>query len=621
MNIQKRNSKPRAPISLAGSTSAAAFSAAAPHSSIRTRSESPRLHRPPPSRLEKLASSIPHKRIIAAMLLLSTIALYLLLSSESVEAASAKVAGYPTPSGKLRRLACPDYKYYASRRHSPFSAGRYRIPYQRPVAECRLFHSDAVEKKISEITKKMADPDLARLFENTFPNTLDTTVKWHLNSSSPQLAQSFIVTGDINAQWIRDSTNQLAQYQLLAKDDPALRTLLLGAINTQTDFILQSPYCNAFQPPFASGLDATSNGQEDTVHPVYDRDVVFECKYEIDSLGSFLSLANQFYKSTGDSSFVTPRWLAAVQLILDVVEEQSVGTFGPTGQPNDMTYTFQRITNLGSETLNLGGIGNPLGSNTSLVRSAFRPSDDACIFQFFIPGNAFLAVELAETAKVLKAINKNPELAKVLEAKSDAIKKAVDKHGVISHPIFGKVYAYEVDGYGSHVFMDDANLPSLLSLPLMGFLKTSDPIYQNTRKMVLSRFGNPYFLNGTQFKGIGGPHIGIQNAWPLSLLVQAQTTDDDDEIVNAIEIVLAVSAELGLIHESVNIDRAKDYTRPWFAWANSVFAQTILDLAERKPSLLFGEGARLNGKSQTGAAQEVAAAAGAVEKEKVLGFV
>jgi meiotically up-regulated gene 157 (Mug157) protein len=535
----------------------------------------------------------PRRGIIIAMLLASSL-VYLLLWP--LAAASRTSSFNPAdPKAAYRREACPDYKDYSARRHPPYTTGRYQLPFQRPAAECRLFKSDAVEAKIASMTAQIADVDLARLFENCFPNTLDTTVRWHKTSDDPTEIQSFIVTGDINAQWLRDSTNQLKQYQSLAKDDPALQKLLLGAINTQADFVLESPYCNAFQPPKASGLDPSSNGQDDSVHPTYDPDVVFECKYEIDSLASFLSLADQYYASTGDASFITPKWLSAVQTVLDVIEEQSVGTFSASGEPNDMTYTFQRQTNIGTETLSLNGIGNPLACNTSLVRSAFRPSDDACILQFFIPGNAFLSVELGRAAALLRKTKKAPELAKTLQKKSDEICAAVWKYGTTTHPVWGKVFAYEVDGYGSTILMDDANLPSLLALPLLGFVDRNDPTYQNTRKMVLAREGNPFYLVGSQFRGVGGPHIGITHAWPLSLLVQAMTSDDDDEIVNAVEMVLKVSAKEGLIHESVNVERSADYTRPWFAWANSVFAQTILDLVERKPELLIGKSARING--------------------------
>jgi len=523
------------------------------------------------------------------MLLLTGVFLYLLLSPTD----AAGNSGFSKQDAYLRQ-ACPDYKDYSGRRHLPFTDSEYRVPYQRPAPECRLFSSNAVEAKIKEITSKMASVDLARLFENCFPNTLDTTVRWHLPSKDPKKAQSFIVTGDINAQWLRDSTNQLQQYQPLAKDDPELKTLLLGAINTQAIFVNESRYCNAFQPPLASGLEPTSNGQDDTVEPVYEPYIVFECKYEIDSLASFLSLSNQFYASTSDASFITPLWVSAVQRVVQVIEEQSIGTFSPSGYPYDMTYTFQRKTTVGTETLNLGGIGNPLASNTSLVRSAFRPSDDACILQFFIPGNAFLSVELERTAKLLASAKKNLPLSKTLQSYSDSIRAAIMKHGVIEHPEFGKVFVYETDGYGSHLIMDDANLPSLLSLPLLGFVPSTDPIYQNTRRMILSRQGNPYYLVGSKFQGIGGPHIGIKHAWPISLLVQAMTSDDDNEIVGLMESVLNASAKLGLIHESVNVEHPQaDYTRSWFAWANSVYAHAILDLAERKPGLIFGKGARL----------------------------
>ncbi|CCX05783.1 hypothetical protein FPQ18DRAFT_332837 [Pyronema domesticum] len=520
----------------------------------------------------------------------------LLLSAALLTTASAYTDRKPSLHS---RAACPDYKDYSTRRHGPYSTGRYSLPFQRPSTECRLFTSPAVEAKIKQITSQLADPDLARLFENTFPNTLDTTVRWHQTATPAEASQSFIVTGDINAQWLRDSTNQLAQYQSLAPKDPALKTLLLGAINTQADYVLESPYCNAFQPPRSSGLAPTSNGQNDRVHPTYDPNLVFECKYEIDSLASFLSLGNQYYAATGDGSFMTAKWVEAVQTVMQVIEEQSTGTFAPGGRPADMTYTFSRQTDIGTETLNLGGIGNPLASNTSLIRSAFRPSDDATIMQFFIPGNAFMSVELQRTADILSKHSKDPknkELAKTMAQKSKDIKKAIYKYGVTTHPEFGKVFAYEVDGYGSHVMMDDANLPSLLALPLLGFIEQDDPLYQSTRKMVLSPKANPYYLPGASFSGIGGPHIGIKNAWPISRLVQAMTSDDDDEIVESVEMVLKTAAELGLIHESVEVQQGKEFTRSWFAWANSVFAHTILDLVERKPGLVIGPKARLNGK-------------------------
>jgi meiotically up-regulated gene 157 (Mug157) protein len=397
------------------------------------------------------------------------------------------------------------------------------------------------------------------------------------------------VTGDISAEWLRDSTNQLAQYQRLAKKDKAIENLLLGAINTQAEYMIASPYCNAFQPPPPSKIKTSDNGQGDTVHPAYEPSQVFECKYEIDSLAHFLSLANQFHNHTGSTAFINKRWLLALDSLLEVIDQQSQSTFdADTGAFVQQEYRFQRNTNTGTETLNLAGNGNPLNYGTGLVRSAFRPSDDATILGFFIPGNAMLAVELKRTATILAQANK-PKLAQALRSRGERIEKGVWEHGVVQHATHGAVFAFEVDGYGSAIIMDDANLPSLLALPILGFLRRDERTYQNTRKMILSKGGNPYFLTGSEFKGIGGPHIGFMNAWPMSLLVQAMTSDDDAEIKGLLTAVKMVSP-LGVVHESVNVEALGDYTRSWFAWANSVFAQTILDVAERKPHLLFGEG-------------------------------
>jgi len=511
------------------------------------------------------------------------------------------------PRARAKILAaCPAYEHYARFPHHPYSEGPLELPFQRPAKRCRTFESPLVEKVIKDMNEKMVDKDMARIFENAFPNTLDTTVKWHVDGTEKvskahsswlgrtgawEGAQSFIVTGDISAEWLRDSTNQLAQYQRLAKKDKAIENLLLGAINTQSEYMIASPYCNAFQPPPPSKIKTSDNGQGDSVHPAYEPSQVFECKYEIDSLAHFLSLANQFHNHTGSTAFINKRWLLALDSLLAVIDQQSQSTFDPeTGSFVQQEYRFQRNTNTGTETLNLAGNGNPLNYGTGLVRSAFRPSDDATILGFFIPGNAMLAVELKRTADILTKTNKHPKLAQALRSRGERIEKGVWEHGVVTHAKYGPVFAFEVDGYGSSIIMDDANLPSLLALPLLGFLRPEERTYQSTRKMILSKDGNPYFLTGSEFKGIGGPHIGFMNAWPMSLLVQAMTSDDDAEIKGLLTAVKMVSP-LGVIHESVNVEALGDYTRSWFAWANSVFAQTILDVAERKPHLLFGEGA------------------------------
>ncbi|KAI0482011.1 hypothetical protein GGR56DRAFT_618121 [Xylariaceae sp. FL0804] len=493
--------------------------------------------------------------------------------------------------------ACPDYTHYSAYPHRPLSEGPLQLPFQRPNPHCRTFHSDAIEKVIQDMTSRMRDPDLARLFENAFPSTTDTTVKFHTPGSKDgkknangkwEGPHSFVITGDIIAEWLRDSTNQLSPYQPLAKKDPKIYDLILGAVNTQAEFVIESPYCNAFQPPPISGLPISHNGQEDIVHPAYEPSAVFECKYELDSLAHFLALANDFNDHTGSTDFMTDRWFLALETVLTVLEQQSMPTFDPeTGRFHRNEYTFSRSTTTGTETLNLNGVGNPLNNGTGLIRSAFRPSDDATILGFFIPANAMMAVELKRASNMLQKANKNA-MAEKLEKWSQTISDGIWEHGVVHHKVFGNVFAYEVDGYGSSIIMDDANYPSLLALPLMGFVSADDETYQNTRRMLLSKQSNPYYLTGRDFHGIGGPHVGLTNAWPMSLLIQAQTSNDDDEIMDCVYFVLR-SSKFGLVHESVDVNKMGTWTRSWFAWANGVFAETILDIAKRKPYLIFGE--------------------------------
>lgn len=429
-----------------------------------------------------------------------------------------------------------------------------------------------MEEIIDEVTSRMEDKDLARIFENAFPNTLDTTVRWHVDGTKKHSAlkhyhngawagpQSFIVTGDINAEWLRDSTNQLAQYQTLAKKDKGIESLILGAINTQVEYVIESPYCNAFQPPPPSGEPAPSNGQDDTVHPVYESQRVFECKYELDSLAHFLALGNKFHNITGSKDYLHGRYYTAIDTILEVLEQQSKPTFNvKTGKFERNEYTFRRMTKDGTETLNLKGVGNPLGPGTGLARSAFRPSDDATVFGFLIPSNAQMSVELKRTAAIVKSAGKEG-LAEKLQERGERMEKGVWEHGVVNHKKYGEVFAFEVDGYGSSLIIDDANMPSLLGLPTLGFLEKSDKTYQNTRKMILERSGNPYYLQGKAFSGIGGPHVGLQHAWPMSRLVQAMTSDDDNEIRLALSDVRDIS-RFGLVNEAINVQRPTDYSR------------------------------------------------------------
>ncbi|QPG76086.1 hypothetical protein FOA43_003472 [Brettanomyces nanus] len=495
---------------------------------------------------------------------------------------------YVSRLGMQQSSLCPNYSDYSKVPHRPKSTGRLHLPYMRPRRECRTFGSKVVEQVIEDLQARIEDPDLFRLFENAFPNTLDTTVWWYEPSDKKTgTPRAFIATGDIAAEWLRDSAHQLSVYIPLIPYDENLQKLVKGAIVQQALYIRTAAYCNAFQPPKESRIESQPSAI-DFVGPRPNWDTVFECKWEIDSLASFLSLTNQYIESSGDTSILTQEaWVSAFKSIIYVLRRQIMSSFDKVSQLEPPYYVFQRDTSSGTETLPLGGRGNPVARDIGLIRSAFRPSDDACIFQFFIPGNAHLAVELVKLSPLMDAVGLDALASKALYF-GTKIKKAIMEHAVVESKKYGKVFAYEIDGFGGINMMDDANIPSLLSLPDLGFIKKDDEIYKNTRKMILSEEGNPYYLKGNYFEGIGGPHIGLRSAWPLSLLVQIRTSDDDDEILKLLDTVLTTTGGLGLMHESIHINSPSHaFTRSWFSWCNSEFAKTILDLAERKPKLIF----------------------------------
>ncbi|KAI1172091.1 glycoside hydrolase family 125 protein [Nemania sp. FL0916] len=495
-----------------------------------------------------------------------------------------------SPAFHRRAAACPDYSDYSQQPHQPFSAGKYNLSQMRPEPACRKFVLPEVEQTIDEMKDLVKDPDLFRLFENTFPNTLDTTISWKgFANNGTEEELTFVTTGDIVAMWLRDSANQLRSYKSLLKANSStesLASLFRGAINLQSRYIISNPYCNAFQPPSESGLPPVDNSAADTdnVTPSYNKDFVFECKYELDSISAFLQLSSDYYEKTKDTQFFGKfQWVKAVQTILDVAEGLLVGTYADDGSVNSSPYKFQRTTTAGTETLTNSGIGNPVKSGTGLVRSAFRPSDDATIYQLFIPANMQFSSYLGKCATIMKALD--ADVAKQMSSLSNSVKNGIEKHGKVTHAKFGEIYAYEIDGFGSSNLMDDANVPSLLSAPILDFLDASDKTYQNTRKFVLSTW-NPYYMHGPVINGTGGPHVGPGMAWPMSIITELLTSDNDNEILTGLHTLVSSTDGLGLIHESVNTFDASKWTRQWFSWANGLFGEMLLGLKDRKPKLL-----------------------------------
>lgn len=289
---------------------------------------------------------------------------------------------------------------------------------------------------------------------------------------------------------------------------------------------------------------------------------MFECKYELDSLAAFLQISTNYYQATNDSSFFSKySWTSAVNTILNVTKALEIGTYASDGSVNTSPYTFTRETTAGTETLSNSGIGNPVQEGTGLVRSAFRPSDDACIYQLFVPANMMFSRYLSSASSIASAIG-NTALSSQMSSFASSVSAAISAHGIVTDPIYGQIFAYEVDGFGSRNLMDDANLPSLLGVPFMGFADAGDHVYNATRAFILSK-NNPYFMRGPVINAVGGPHEGPGMAWPMASIIRILTTDNDTEISTALKEIVSSTDNLGLIHESINTFNATHYTRQW----------------------------------------------------------
>lgn len=380
--------------------------------------------------------------------------------------------------------------------------------------------------------------------------------------------------------WLRDSANQMQSYISILKpssDSSSLASLWRGVINTQARYISVSPYCNSFQPPVESKINFTSSGSGDKVFPNYDPNFVFECKYELDSLAAFLQVSAEYYQKTQDIDFFGKyKWVEAVKAIMKLANDMQTPTYAANGAVNASPYRFERSTTRGSETLTNDGSGNPVQNGTGLIRSAFRPSDDTTIYQLFIPANMQFSSYLQQASQIMAKLPGQTDLANQMEALAKQVQKAIAQHGIIQHPVLGSIYAFEVDGFGSSTIMDDANIPSLLSAPLLGFVKSSEKVYQNTRNMILSS-QNPYYMRGPLLNAVGGPHTGPGNSWPMASIVRILTSDNFGEIRGELSALVGSTAGRGLIHESVSTFDPEVFTRPWYVMSRfSVVVEILL---------------------------------------------
>ncbi|AFL86699.1 hypothetical protein Terro_0350 [Terriglobus roseus DSM 18391] len=444
----------------------------------------------------------------------------------------------------------------------------------RPAPAERLFRSAAVEDAIKAVSRDIADTELRTIFGNCLPNTLDTTV---FHSDSGGKLDTFVITGDIDALWLRDSSAQMQPYLPFAKQDPALARVIAGLIHRHAQCILLDPYANAFRrKPTDSPLEWAVKDATDHKPGVGER------KWEIDSLCYPIRLAHGYWKATGDTKPFDSEWVAAATLIVKTFREQQ-------RQNGRGPYHFQRAAQSPTDSVILDGYGAPTRPN-GMLHSIFRPSDDSCTYPLFVPANLFAVVALRMLSELATALH-NTTLAADASALAEEVLVATTHHGRVTHPRMGEIWAYEIDGFGNVNLMDDANAPGLLSIAYLGATgrnsagQPDDALYARTRAFALSD-ENPYFFKGKAAEGIGGPHVGLDFIWPMSITMRALTSTNDAEIRTCLRTLRDSTAGTHFMHEAFHKDDPSKFTRPWFAWANTLFGELVLKVHRERPAIL-----------------------------------
>ncbi|MBK9732761.1 MAG: glycoside hydrolase family 125 protein [Chitinophagaceae bacterium] len=444
---------------------------------------------------------------------------------------------------------------------------RPEFPSNRPALKERKFTSEAVEQLIAEIKPAIADKEIAWLFENCFPNTLDTTIDYEPVKGKPD---TFIITGDIDAMWLRDSTAQVWPYLPLILKDEKLKKLVQGLINRQVKCVLKDPYANAFY----KDLSKESSWKSDQPSPIAG---VHERKWEVDSLCYVIRLSNEYYALTGDASLFDKDWDKAMRL--------TVSTFRTEQRKNGTSpYSFVRKTDNMIDAPVFSGTGAPI-KPVGLICSMFRPSDDATTFPFLIPSNLFAMLSLRQLSAIYKTSLKEIAFSTECNDFANELETAIHQHAVTTHLTFGTIYSYEIDGFGNRLFMDDANVPSLMSLAYLGVHSVEDPLYKRTRSFLVSD-ANPYYFKGNIAEGQGSPHTGKEKIWPMGIILRAMTSDRNEEIVQCLKMLKHTHANTGFMHEAFNKDNPDDYSRKWFAWANTLFGEMIIKIYRERKELL-----------------------------------
>ena len=360
---------------------------------------------------------------------------------------------------------------------------------------------------------------------------------------------AYVKTGDIPAEWLRDASAQVRPYLYFAKSDPDVRQLLRAIIAREAKYLEIDPYANAFTFDYR----------------------VWERKFELDSLAYTVILAWSYWKTTGDRSIFTADEALAFDNVFETMKRES-------DHPRNSTYTHPEM---------FQSKGRQVGY-TGMIWSGFRPSDDACYYNYLIPSNMMAAVALGDMAQIEREVYRNGAKAQSVRALRDQVRNGIQKYGLLFNQKYGYIYAYEVDGLGNAVFSDDANVPSLLSAPYIGYVSANDKYYRATRRFLLSA-DNPTFYIGSVARGIGSQHTADHWVWPLAIVVQGLTSDSVVERGDIIDELIASDTGDHVLHESFDPNDPAKFTRADFGWPNALFSEFVLTTYGRTAPIPMGE--------------------------------